>query len=247
MFTVSLNEVLLLLALSSSAHAAKPRNAILLSDVQSLTLRGDKQTTHHRVPAIPQLRCISPRRICELHTIDSMLCRNQGSSYGTEDISWACTSQLPPSLKLGSTDVICEGYDRPDDPYVLKGSCGVEYRLALTSEGERLYPNLSGDSEGVDWSFWLFGIVFVAIALWIIVGACTKANANRRGAAWRQGNNGGWGPGGGWGGGPGRWDDPPPPYPGTKSSADQGWRPGFWTGLAGGAAAAYMLGWARGL
>lgn len=171
-----------------------------------------------------------------------MLCRNQGSSYGTEDISWACTSQLPPSLKLGSTDVICEGYDRPDDPYVLKGSCGVEYRLALTSEGERLYPNLSGDSEGVDWSFWLFGIVFVAIALWIIVGACTKANANRRGAAWRQGNNGGWGPGGGWGGGPGRWDDPPPPYPGTKSSADQGWRPGFWTGLAGGAAAAYMAG-----
>lgn len=29
------------------------------------------------------------------------------------------------TYRFGTIDVICEGYDYPDDPYVLKGSCGV--------------------------------------------------------------------------------------------------------------------------
>nr|KAG5700792.1 hypothetical protein BaRGS_034995 [Batillaria attramentaria] len=28
------------------------------------------------------------------------------------------------SYKFGTVEVTCEGYDYPDDPYVLKGSCG---------------------------------------------------------------------------------------------------------------------------
>jgi hypothetical protein len=47
-----------LLALASCTNAAKqsksPKNAILLSKVKSLTLRGDAKTAHRRVPAIPQ-------------------------------------------------------------------------------------------------------------------------------------------------------------------------------------------------
>ena len=35
--------------------------------------------------------------------------------------------------------MVCEGYDSAEDPYVLKGSCGVEYRLILTEAGERKY------------------------------------------------------------------------------------------------------------
>ncbi len=31
--------------------------------------------------------------------------------------------------RLGSTTVSCEGYDHPDDPYVLAGSCAVEYTM----------------------------------------------------------------------------------------------------------------------
>ena len=29
------------------------------------------------------------------------------------------------SYQFGRIQVSCEGYDYPDDPYVLKGSCGV--------------------------------------------------------------------------------------------------------------------------
>ncbi|KXJ94296.1 hypothetical protein Micbo1qcDRAFT_159393, partial [Microdochium bolleyi] len=118
-----------------------PRNAILLSEVQSLTLRGDGALTkHRRVPAAPQLKCISSPALCRLHAIEAMRCTNQGAGYDSEDIQWSCSASLPAELKLGSTDVICEGYASSEDPYVLKGSCGVEYRLALTKEGEARYP-----------------------------------------------------------------------------------------------------------
>jgi len=183
-----------------------------------------------------------------------MRCVNQGSGYNSEDIQWACTASLPSTLKLGSTEVICEGYASPDDPYVLKGSCGVEYRLVLTDEGEEHYPNLgSGRGGETDWSAYLFGIIFVAVAAWIVWSACFPSNGPLRqarpggrggGGFWGGGGGGGWGPGwgGGGGGGGGPWNDPPPPYSGTKPSDGQGWRPGFWSGLAGGAAAGYMAG-----
>jgi hypothetical protein len=68
-----------------------------------------------------------------------MRCTNAGSEYGPEDVQWTCQASLPTEFKLGSTDVVCEGYDSAEDPYVLKGSCGVEYRLILTEAGERKY------------------------------------------------------------------------------------------------------------
>lgn len=99
----SLLATLLLLSFSPGiAQAAKPRDAILLSQVESLTLRGDKQTTHRRVSAIPQLKCISSRAICAKYAIDVMRCENKGAGYDTEDIQWSCTAQLPPELKLGA-------------------------------------------------------------------------------------------------------------------------------------------------
>ncbi|KFA80182.1 hypothetical protein S40288_07311 [Stachybotrys chartarum IBT 40288] len=250
----------ILLTLAVLAAAARPKNAILLSDVQTLTLRGgDAKTTHRRVSAIPQLKCVSSKAICALYDIDRMRCTNQGSSYGSEDIEWSCTASLPEELKLGSTDVICEGYSSPDDPYVLKGSCGVEYRMALTEKGEQKYPDVAngrlwygggGGTGGTDWSAWIFSVIFIAVLLWILYSAFQGYNNQGRQAG--PGRNYGGGGGGGGGGGPGGWgpgwgpdngNDPPPPYPGTKpSGSQQGWRPGFWSGLAGGAAAAYAAG-----
>ena len=36
--------------------------------------------------------------------------------------------------QLGRIEVTCEGYDYPDDPYILRGSCGV--------------------SDLIDWDLW---------------------------------------------------------------------------------------------
>ncbi|KAI0445041.1 DUF1183-domain-containing protein [Xylaria telfairii] len=265
--------VLGVLATSASAKT-KPRDAILLSDVQVLTLRAEKQTTHRRVSAIPQLRCISHRRVCALYTVDVMQCTNQGSSYGAEDIDWSCAASLPPELKLGATNVICEGYAGPDDPFVLRGSCGVEYRLVLTELGEQKFPDVANAGNGGWFSgwggggnseprprednagSWLFGVIFVGVLLWILYSAWTQAGApgaapRRPRNGWFGGGGGGWdpgfGPGGGGGGGGfgGYGSGPPPPYSKYGSSGrhnSEGWRPGFWSGVAGGAAAGYLAG-----
>ena len=182
-----------------------------------------------------------------------MRCKNQGSDYDDENIQWTCTASLPSEFKLGSTDVICEGYDSSNDPYVLKGSCGVEYRLILTDAGEEKYGRGGGNIwEGfkekghVNWPAIIFWGIFISVVGWMIYSAFIR---DRRGGI-RPGAGGNtWGFGGG---GPPGGDDPPPPYDytpkpsSTRGAApvpgEQGWRPGFWSGALGGAAAGYMAG-----
>ncbi|KAL2844641.1 hypothetical protein BJX68DRAFT_269534 [Aspergillus pseudodeflectus] len=138
------------LALSASNSQQKPpgKNAILLSQVHSLTLRSGRLTSSRRVSPIPQLKCTGPsKRICDMYEIDSMRCINEGYGYDEEDVQWTCTASLPGEFKLGSTDVVCEGYRAADDSWVLKGSCGVEYRLLLTEMGERKFGRGSFDED----------------------------------------------------------------------------------------------------
>ncbi len=255
---------------SAMAAASKPKNAILLSNVsftcpggkmfpcspnpqvQTLTLRAGKMTSHRRVAAVKQLSCVAhPQAICDLYTVDAMRCTNQGSAYDDDDIQWSCTATLPPELKLGSTEVSCEGYSASDDPYILKGSCAVEYRLLLTDYGEQRYPELATASRSgggpKGWE-WVFIAAIVALIAYLIYSAY-QSSQQRQGRGGGGGGGGFWGGGGGGGGGGGfdpgfgPGNDPPPPYPGTKPpDSQQGWRPGFWSGLAGGAAAGYMAG-----
>lgn len=243
--------------------ARKSPESVLLSDVKTLTLQKDFKTSHNRVSAVPQLKCIGGTAK-GLYEIDVLRCKNAGSSYGDEDVQWTCTATLPSEFKLGSTDVICEGFSSSEDPYVLKGSCGVEYRLMFTNLGEEKYgkkgrntsDEYDGGSKGGNWAAVIFWCIFIAVVVWMIYAAVIRDGPGRRppGAA---PNN--WFGGGGAGGGGGDNDDPPPPYeyrpssPKTKATssrapraapaqAQRGWRPGFWSGAAGGAAAGYMAG-----
>ncbi|KAL6828118.1 hypothetical protein V8C40DRAFT_184665 [Trichoderma camerunense] len=80
---------------------------------------------------------------------------------------------------VGGTSVICEGYASSDDPYALKGSCSVEYRLILTDKGEKRYPDVanpnghwSSDGEGgTDLGAWAFAVIFFAVLKWILYSA----------------------------------------------------------------------------
>lgn len=38
---------------------------------------------------------------------------------------WECKADMDSSYRFGDIAVNCEGYNNPDDPYILKGSCGV--------------------------------------------------------------------------------------------------------------------------
>ena len=184
-----------------------------------------------------------------------MRCKNSGSDYNADDVQWTCTASLPPEFKLGSTDVMCEGYESSEDPYVLKGSCGVEYRLMLTEQGEEKY----GRHKGSDWFNhgsgssntgtslfgYVFAVVFVGVLAWMLYSIYKQRAGNAPQPPGREPRFGG---GAGWGGDEN--DDPPPPYSpqprpkksqGTNPTNAQGqWRPGVWTGALGGAAAGYL-------
>lgn len=195
-----------------------------------------------------QLKCIGGNAK-GLYEVDLMRCKNQGSDYDEENVQWTCSASLPSEFKLGSTDVICEGFTSSNDPYVLKGSCGVEYRLILTAAGEERYgresrkkweSNYEGNGRSSFFIAIIFWCLFISVLGWITYSASFN-------------NRGGIRPGGGgmyWGGGGN--DDPPPPYdyhPQPKTSTwrartagQEGWRPGFWSGVLGGTAAGYMAG-----
>ncbi|KAH2464146.1 hypothetical protein KXW56_005997, partial [Aspergillus fumigatus] len=134
------------LAYGRSSESPPGPNAILLSRVQSLTLRANRLTSSRRVSPIPQLKCVGPSKtICDKYKIETMRCTNAGYDYDEEDVQWTCTAQLPEEFMLGATDVICEGYRNADDKWVLKGSCGVEYRLLLTERGESRFGRIQED------------------------------------------------------------------------------------------------------
>ncbi|KAH1347996.1 hypothetical protein KXX14_003662 [Aspergillus fumigatus] len=104
------------LAYGRSSESPPGPNAILLSRVQSLTLRANRLTSSRRVSPIPQLKCVGPSKtICDKYKIETMRCTNAGYDYDEEDVQWTCTAQLPEEFMLGATDVICEGYRNADD------------------------------------------------------------------------------------------------------------------------------------
>ncbi|CAI7621426.1 unnamed protein product [Penicillium manginii] len=182
------------------ANQPPGKNAILLSNVQALTLRANRDTTSRRVSAAPQLKCIGHEKICALYEIETMRCKNEGYDYDEEDIQWTCTAPLPSEFKLGSTDVICEGYRNSDDPWVLKGSCGVEYRMLLTDEGEERFGKevyRSGSVTKKDTVTVIFWVLFIGVLVFIVAAACrsdTPVAREQRRRRW------GWGGGGGGGG-----------------------------------------------
>lgn len=159
---------LVLCASSACAKSwSKGKDAVLLSKVRTLTVHGDQQTSHRRVSSIPQLQCVGGDAR-GLYAVDVMRCKNSGSEYDAEDVQWTCQAELPPEFKLGGTQVVCEGYDSPDDPYILKGSCGVEYRLVLTDSGNEKYGRRSGMGSSFGMSDGLDGLSKMLAPVWNI-------------------------------------------------------------------------------
>lgn len=58
-----------------------------------------------------------------------MECEKVG--YNTEKgiFDWRCHSEISDRVIFNHVEVICEGYDYPEDDYILLGSCGLEFTL----------------------------------------------------------------------------------------------------------------------
>eukprot|EP00041_Stephanoeca_diplocostata_P020157 m.445109 g.445109 ORF g.445109 m.445109 type:complete len:272 (+) comp21491_c0_seq6:321-1136(+) len=100
---------------------------VLLSEVRSLTLSKGQVTAGRRSSPVQQTSCIGGSGCGTSAEPAIIQCINQGSDG--VDFQWKCTADLPGDYRFGETTVTCEGFEYADDPYVLAGSCGVEYTL----------------------------------------------------------------------------------------------------------------------
>lgn len=113
-------------------------NKILLKDVQVQTFQKGLMTTGRR-SVVPQLNCIGGDARYNANEINSIQCTNMG--FNGNDYDWECKATMSDYYKLGRSNVICEGYDSPNDPYILKGSCGIEYELEYTPKYHQRHNN----------------------------------------------------------------------------------------------------------
>jgi len=113
----------------SVAHGQRDTDdRVYLPDISALTFRKGFYTTSRRTSAVPELRCVSGPCHIDVHAVQ---CRNMGND-GRGNVQWACEADLPNGISLSTIHVNCEGYDGPNDRYILHGSCGLEFGLAAS-------------------------------------------------------------------------------------------------------------------
>lgn len=263
---------ILLLALAASAAAWGNDNSkrVQLKDVNVLTLYHGKMTKGRRSSPLPQLECVNKGTApCSAFQPKVVQCINRGSDG--YDIQWECKTDMDNAFRFGEIEVSCEGYDYPDDPYVLHGSCGLKYSLDYTKEGldQKKHHNYYGDDDDYSSNYHhssykekkskstsgsIIADLIVYIAMGLIVYALYKTCTNRHyegqpaySSTDEDYPSGGGGGGYGWFGG-----GQAPPYSSgygyndTCRNRNTGYRGtgggGFWTGAATGGLLGYMFG-----
>ncbi len=139
---------ILLILLLSTEFIWGFEDAILLRDIQVITLEKGHFTKGRRNSPIPQLKCIGGTARSQSHKVKNVQCINKG--FDGNDVNWQCDTKLDNKLKFGKLSVNCEGYNYPDDPYVLVDSCGLKYELDYTDEYYRNRQNVNYKTIMVD-------------------------------------------------------------------------------------------------
>lgn len=239
--------VFILLQITS---AWKSKDKILLTDLKVITLHSGRMTNARRSSPVPHLKCVGGSAGCHSFMPQTVQCYNRGSDG--YDVQWECKTDMDNEYRFGKIEVSCEGYDYPDDPYVLKGSCGLEYTLDHTKAGherkhhnhdygyeKKHYHSQSSYSKHHHGSGSTFGHIvtlgIIALIVYVIYKTCLSNNGTPR-------------------------DDPPPygfrpEYTGGHSDSSYGCNTGhsstgmgagtgggFWTGAATGGILGYLFG-----
>ncbi|KAL0246750.1 hypothetical protein GEMRC1_007957 [Eukaryota sp. GEM-RC1] len=225
-FLLKLTPLLLLLSFTAAFRSDR----VLLRDVDTLVFNYGDHTSFRRTFSVPSLKCVggSAKRMKNLHPT-SVMCKNVG--WDGADVVWECTSDLSSDVRLGKTEVYCEGYDYPEDPYVTRGSCGLEYTLESIGQG-RPYFSHASQHDTVSPSKILGFVIVLSVVLVLLCVICPKApsspNVHQRPLypnvpeyhvpPMNERNDYGYSHGA-----------PPPSAPPASGARDSG--PGFWSGM----------------
>lgn len=130
--------VCLVRGITGQWFGARHRDRVLLRDVDAITLHRGQMTVGRRSAPIPQTECRGAYCYDTAAQPSTVQCINRGSDGF--DVQWECKADLDSRYRFGWTEVNCEGYDHPDDAYIIKGSCGLAYTLELTESGREDHP-----------------------------------------------------------------------------------------------------------
>ncbi|KHJ76629.1 hypothetical protein OESDEN_23751, partial [Oesophagostomum dentatum] len=89
-----------------------------------------ESSSGRRSAPVPQLKCVGGSAKGQ-YKPRIVQCVKQG--FDGIDYQWKCTADMPHEFEFGEVTVTCEGYSYPEDPYILKGSCGLEYDLEYSN------------------------------------------------------------------------------------------------------------------
>ena len=159
--------LLLITALFTLTHSwvHETHKKIQLKDLKVLTLHQGQMTKGRRVNSVPQLNCIGgDAKFYNNLKPQLVQCTNKG--WDGQDYQWECKAEMSDNVRFGMIDVSCEGYDYPNDDYVLAGSCGLNYNLELTERGKM-------DAIKESWSSVSYFIFLVVILIILMsLGSC---------------------------------------------------------------------------
>lgn len=248
--THDISHFFILLFLATLVNFVEPRK-ILLEDIRTLTLRHGEMTTSRRSSPVPQLKCVGGTAGCYAFIPQHVQCYNRGSDG--YDIQWECKTNMDTKYRFGKIDVTCEGYDYADDPYVLAGSCGLEYAMDLvqgSSSGSYMNSNYghhqtSGFGSAV-------GFLCVIMIIFFIYRTCFSSDTNNTHSfqnhvppppSYEESFASNQYP---------RASAPPPPYgfrpeyqqqkPYQTTGSQNGNQPGFFSGMMAGGLLGYLFG-----
>jgi len=262
---LSLAAIFLLLLEAQPAEAqTRGHDAILADQVTGVLLKKGVYANGRRTRRVPQLQCIGGSAAGKFEP-DQVACTKAFTDG--RDVYWKCEADMPDLYKFGTTEVNCEGYNYPDDAYILEGSCALRYTLDYTAKGlahqaYNAHPNpnvyssyqrpvgnpntpaYAGLGSGVDWSSSLWTALIIGpILLFALMSWCGHVVMSP--FSWLRHRL--------WSGSPASYVPPPtyastgagyaPVYPTTYAHTAPAPTPGgFWTGLLGGGALGYLFG-----
>jgi len=239
---------------------------VLLTDIKVLTFEEGRYTNARRTSAIPSLSCLGGSAKNSEYKPTTVQCTNVGTDG--VDVQWECKADLNSEVKFGKTEVSCEGYEYPNDPFILAGSCGLEYTLEYVNPRQNSYGygqnnyghNTYGQhQEHHSTSKWQSILIFAVVAFILynlfkrFAGTFSNQNpgygsnyphssTNYGNGGYPNNNNNNNYPPGGNSGFPGY--PKPNTYGQTYSqpTSQSTFQPGFWGGMGGGGLLGYLLG-----
>jgi len=174
---IKLSVILILVSIISLNSLVESRkDRIKLKDIQVLTLTSGKWTTGRRTQPVSQLQCVGG--YCNLFKPQTVQCYNRGSDG--IDIQWECKTEMDNKYKFGQIDVLCEGYDYPEDDYVLIGSCGLEYTIDLVNanSNNNYQQNYKQEvKQKISHPFSFGYILCVGFIIFVIYYTCLRPNS----------------------------------------------------------------------